>query len=135
MTNYNEMTGAELLNVYNSLVPDEAKRLHVWKHAKAELIERIEALTPAPTEQRKHKKPSKSMQMLMVLANQNEAPLEELVEKLNTSEGSVRSYISYFKTGKKGHPKVDMACEGGTVFLKDFDAADKALEAVMFKPC
>lgn len=148
--NYNEMTGAELLAVYNSMVHEEAKQLHVWKHAKAKLIDRIYAMERArsvfeqvgPSEphrevedmpkkkapkEAKPRKVSKSMRMLLILVDQGEAELKALVDQLATSEGSVRSYVSYFKTGKKGHPQINMSCEDGVIFLLDAEAADKFL--------
>jgi hypothetical protein len=53
----------------------------------------------------------------------------DLATELETSAGSVNSYRSYFRTGAKGHPQVDITVFAGKLILEDQGrkAAEKAI--------
>ena len=130
-----KLSAAELIEIHNELYPD-AKPLKAWRTAKTKLVAKIMADFDAPDEKpakpakKKAKpakaktkkapavrKPSKSMRMLEILQTGSPQSIEDLCQALDTSVGSIRSYVSYFRKGTKGHDVVPMFINGGEVHL------------------
>ncbi len=128
-----KLSAAELIEIHNELYPD-AKPLKAWRTAKTKLVAKIMADFDAPDEkpakpakgkkakpakpaEPKVRKPSKSMRMLEILQTGSPQSIEDLCQALDTSVGSIRSYVSYFRKGTKGHDVVPMFINGGEVHL------------------
>ena len=128
-----KLSAAELIEIHNELYPD-AKPLKAWRSAKTKLVAKIMADFDAPDEkpakpakgkkakpakpaEPKVRKPSKSMRMLEILQTGSPQSIEDLCQALDTSVGSIRSYVSYFRKGTKGHDVVPMFINGGEVHL------------------
>jgi hypothetical protein len=147
-----KMETAELIELHNELYPDN-KPLKAWRSAKTKLVAKImadfnddeadEEEAPAPKKAKgkakakpakkkaakkepKERAPSKSARMLALLeeAGDEGLAIDEIVESLSTSEGSVRSYVSYYRGGKKGHDVVPMYAQGGFVYLGERPAPE-----------
>ena len=147
----------ELLEIYNELNPDNI--LKAWRSAKTKLVAKLmedyaedakpakpvkKAAKKAPAEKAvkakkekapkepKERRPSKSAQMLANLQDNGPTSLDDLVTLLSTSAASIRCYVSYFKTGAKGHEVTPIYIAGGMVQLGD--KPEKVVEEKPAKP-
>lgn len=148
---------AQLLEIYNAFAD---KQLKSWNKAKSVLITRIveegnlsTELAEAPTEPvtekekpakkdkpakekapRKARALSKSFQMLdlVLIASEKNMTLDIDVAAgdLNTSVGSIRSYLSYFRKGQKNHPVVNIQVEKSSMYISDLNEQANAWEVL-----
>lgn len=71
----------------------------------------------APKAASKAKRVRKSDAMLKLLQENNNQKVSSLAAQLNTSEASVRCYVSYFRTGRNNHKVVAIKIVNGCVVL------------------
>jgi hypothetical protein len=110
--------------------PPSEKNEKPVKKTKAKKEKPAKVKKEKPVKEKKPRGPSKSQLVLKGLLEQSKQgkyiTLESLTAYAGTSEGSVRSYITYYRNGKKGFPVIGITLERGAGFILEKDGIKTA---------